>query len=571
MPNLSVIKAYELPRHLPKKSSLLEAHNVFANPSTSSTTSLEIAKRLTFVPATLFLPDTGGGVKRKIVWIHLSFIYELLNTFSSPELSHIVTEGMRETTLLPSSQLVKELKATIRARENILNKKLGDRNLSILHILAIRGHLKAIRILLPFVDPNQQDKMGFTALHHSALANKREVEALLLSDERTDPSILNFRNGTAAHLRRNCYPDLPEPNEDGVTLWKYPVYDPEILAEDWSTPFYTPLTIFDVTFRDRLKEFYSSEARDFEICHIEADDEGKAIDKDHVGKVARNITEIVAGEIVAPYTGRIEKENLTSNVYKAKTLPFCSRVNYCCDAASLGWYSRYFADGIGLLSFPISSFQGMPHISILVAPKRYPAGSLMSFNYRENHSSKERGHIELAPNLLKSLLRSHTPVALKEWHVDFRARARLISNSDLSVSQSMGAICYLFSTPSSLLELLASKDLSSKKVMEYIDLFSEQFPGVSGLFASSIYAFIEVLQRNFSSIEMQATVWKSISDKSKLNPHRLIKMALFIYLANVMESTKELPRELALKIIIKSLKPPLRFSSPIGILTVGSL
>lgn len=290
-----------------------------------------------------------------------------------------------------------------------------------------------------------------------------------------------------------------------------------------------------------------------------------------MGKVARNITEIAAGEIVAPYTGRINKENLASSVYKAKILPFCSRVDYCCDAASLGWYSRYFADGINLLSFPITSFQGMPHISILVAPQKYPAGTLMSFNYRENHSSKETGHIELAPKLLKSLLGSYTPRALKEWHITFRANATLISNLDLRISQSMGAICYLFSTPSSLLKLLANKELSSKKVLEYIDLFSDQFLGVSGLFSRSIYTFIKVLLRNFPSIDSQAIIWKSISDKAALNPHRLVKMALFIYIANIMEATRKLPRKVAVELITKALQPALSFSSPVGLLTIGPL
>ncbi|NCF71688.1 MAG: hypothetical protein GWP59_08310, partial [Chlamydiales bacterium] len=82
---------------------------------------------------------------------------------------------------------------------------------------------------------------------------------------------------------------------------------------------------------------------------------------------------------------------------------------------------------------------------------------------------------------------------------------------------------------------------------------------------------IKVLLRNFPSIDSQAIIWKSISDKAALNPHRLVKMALFIYIANIMEATRKLPRKVAVELITKALQPALSFSSPVGLLTIGPL
>lgn len=124
-----------------------------------------------------------------------------------------------------------------------INEQHGLYELSLLHVLVIKGHVAALTLLLDAyktgpirgsaLDVDIADTRGFTAAHHAALLGRKDVITLLRENGADVMEKRNFRNGSVMDLLTHCWSKSDGAYSTGETLFHKYFVHPSILIEDW--------------------------------------------------------------------------------------------------------------------------------------------------------------------------------------------------------------------------------------------------------------------------------------------------------------------------------------------------
>ena len=386
-------------------------------------------------------------------WREPDFFAHWLSNGCSFELISNITIATLLLQISPSNRSLAE--KTIQT----LNRLSGDKGLSFLHILAIKGHNLALKMLIQsgFVILDIEDRMKFTPLHHAALVGNREGYELLRSAGASE-SVRNFRNGTPRDMLRLQGNFLPKPNQFGFICSPDTLYSKRVLLDDWAQPLTTTTFFGEEEMRAQYEQFKISPPK-FELQRLTHDDAGNSLPAE-VGVGVRCGQPIKKGTVCFAYGGQITQEGIDydpTSEYRTSILQCETRGQYCADAKEVGSAGSRISDGFPkFITLPLCSVDGAPEIKLMIAICDLKPGELATHDYQAAHPVKEK-HTELSPMEVRRWIRSFE---LNEFLPKLLAlhQSREISPMlHLDAAADLGRLTYILNTPTTLIDLLAEE------------------------------------------------------------------------------------------------------------------
>ena len=273
-----------------------------------------------------------------------------------------------------------------------LNRTYGPFQLSLLMILVIKGHTFAVKALLKN-DPlniNHQDARGFTVLHHAAVGNQIEIQALL-TDRGVDQEILSRRHGTASDYQMICHPALV-PNELGFCPVVKPHWPAKMIVADWLNP--------GTTFERTAASDEAEALLDAPVAlEIEESDKG-------IGLITKTAQRIDAFQPICLYSGiaahRIE-EGVTLSDHEINTECTLEGKKVFIDGKEIGnWASRIMHATPNTNFETLLNVRGLPSVTLVRATEVIEPEMELRVDYGPGHPVQEV-FVDLFPALTHTL------------------------------------------------------------------------------------------------------------------------------------------------------------------------
>ncbi|MDN3504243.1 MAG: ankyrin repeat domain-containing protein [Rhabdochlamydiaceae bacterium] len=390
----------------------------------------------------------------KVYFTHRDyFAYYIANNCRADVISTLIIETLLSLSHDSNSSIGSKAKV-------ILLRRVGSQKLTLLHILAIKGHNVALKLLasINFVSTNIPDKRGFTPLHHAAL-NKNFASMEILLNAGANPNLRNFRNGTPIDMLRLQGHFLAPPDREGFVFSHTTIYPRSLLIADWHKPF-TSTTFSEAnrvrTLYDRFEKRCHRSPR-FKIITLTKDDAGNPLPPE-VGKGVICTKKVKPGSVCFTFGGIVsdsQSHNSSNNEYLGAILSF-DRRTFVVNARKIGGIGSRVSDGPpNVMIFPLSNANGAPEISVAVATTKIEPGDIITMDYHGEHRVKDH-HFEVSPQRLRSWMRNydHETFTSNLPHI-YAARATAPISS-ISASADIKIVIYILNTPTSLIDLIAS-------------------------------------------------------------------------------------------------------------------